>query len=113
MSTLNRREFLVGAASGGACLAAGGAPARPLNIVVILADDLGFGDVHFLNPEHGRLATPNIDGLATEGVTFTDAHSGSSVCSPTRYGIITGRKAAGAVWQLSRRNVAIHRRYLA
>ena len=61
---------------------------RP-NIVYILADDLGYGDVHFLNPERGRIPTPNIDRLATQGVTFTDAHSGSSVCSPTRYGLLT------------------------
>jgi arylsulfatase A-like enzyme len=63
------------------------------NIVLILADDLGFGDVHFLNPQRGRLPTPSIDRLAGEGMTFTDAHSGSAVCSPTRYGILTGRYA--------------------
>jgi arylsulfatase A-like enzyme len=68
-------------------------PPRQPNIVVILADDLGFGDVHFLNPQRGRLPTPHIDRLATKGMTFTDAHSGSAVCSPTRYGILTGRYA--------------------
>src|SRR3954469_10208308 len=60
------------------------------NIVYILADDLGYGDVKCLNPE-GKIPTPNIDRLAAEGVTFTDAHSGSSVCTPTRYGLLTGR----------------------
>ena len=65
---------------------------RP-NIVLILADDLGFGDVHFLNPRRGRLPTPHIDRLATQGMSFRDAHSGSAVCSPTRYGILTGRYA--------------------
>ncbi len=63
------------------------------NIVYILCDDLGYGDVHVLNPERGKIATPNIDRLASEAITFTDAHSGSSVCTPTRYGILTGRYA--------------------
>lgn len=65
---------------------------RP-NIIYILADDLGYGDVHCLNPEHGKIATPHIDRLASQGMVFTDAHSGSSVCTPTRYGILTGRYA--------------------
>lgn len=67
------------------------APATP-NIVVVLCDDLGYGDVRCLNPE-GKIATPHFDRLAREGVSFTDAHSGSSVCTPTRYGLITGRYA--------------------
>ena len=64
--------------------------AKP-NIVVILADDLGYGDVHCLNPQRGNIPTPNIDRLAAQGMTFTDAHSSSSVCTPTRYSILTGR----------------------
>jgi len=60
------------------------------NIIYILADDLGYGDVGLLNPE-SRISTPNLDLLAQEGITFTDAHSGSAVCTPTRYGILTGR----------------------
>lgn len=60
------------------------------NIVYILADDMGFGDVSCLNPD-SKISTPNLDQLAQEGITFTDAHSGSSVCTPTRYGILTGR----------------------
>lgn len=64
--------------------------AAPPNIVYILCDDLGYGDVHCLNPQ-GKIATPNIDRLAAAGMRFTDAHSGSSVCTPTRYGVITGR----------------------
>ncbi len=63
---------------------------RP-NIVLILCDDLGFGDVQCLNPKHGKIKTPNADRLATQGMVFTDAHSGSSVCTPTRYGLLTGR----------------------
>jgi arylsulfatase A len=62
---------------------------RP-NIVYILADDLGYGDVACLNPR-GKIPTPNIDRLASEGMVFTDAHSTSSICSPSRYGILTGR----------------------
>jgi len=60
------------------------------NIIYILADDLGYGDVSCFNP-HSKIATPNIDGLARDGMKFTDAHTSSSVCTPTRYGILTGR----------------------
>lgn len=62
---------------------------RP-NIIYILADDLGYGDISSFNPE-GKIKTPNIDKLAEEGMKFTDAHSPSAVCTPTRYGILTGR----------------------
>lgn len=65
-------------------------PPQP-NLVVVLCDDLGYGDVHCLNPVHGKIATPHADRLAAEGMTFTDAHSASSVCTPTRYGLLTGR----------------------
>lgn len=61
------------------------------NIIYILADDLGYGDVQALNPEHGKIPTPGMDRLAAEGMVFTDAHSSSSVCTPTRYGVLTGR----------------------
>ncbi len=67
-------------------------PSKP-NIVYILADDLGYGDVQCLNPERGKIKTPHLDKLASQGMTFTDAHSGSSVCTPTRYGVLTGRYA--------------------
>jgi arylsulfatase A-like enzyme len=63
---------------------------QPPNIVVILADDLGYGDLRCYN-KASRIPTPHIDGLATQGMRFTDAHSPSSVCTPTRYGILTGR----------------------
>lgn len=66
--------------------------AKP-NIVFMLADDLGYGDVHCLNPQHGKIATPNIDQLASQGITFTNAHADSSVCTPSRYGLMTGRYA--------------------
>ena len=61
---------------------------RPPNIVFILADDLGFGDVGYNGATHVR--TPNIDRLAAEGRRFTDAHSTSAVCTPSRYALLTG-----------------------
>jgi len=98
MSRMNRRTFIK--ASGGGALAlwlSGRMPAaraaeKPKfpNIVYILCDDLGYGDVKCLNTE-GKIPTPTLDKLASQGVIFTDAHSGSAVCSPTRYGIMTGR----------------------
>ncbi len=91
-----RREFLkiivastaVFALSGR--LLADGRRADKPNIVNIIADDLGYGDVRCLNPE-SKIPTPNIDRLAADGIRFTDAHSPSAVCTPTRYGILTGR----------------------
>jgi arylsulfatase A len=68
------------------------ASSKPPNIIFILADDLGYGDVRVMNP-NGKIPTPNIDRIAHAGITFTDAHSPSSVCTPTRYGILTGRYA--------------------
>ena len=61
------------------------------NIVYVLCDDLGYGDVQCLVPNTSKIPTPNADQLAAEGMVFTDAHSGSSVCTPTRYGLLTGR----------------------
>lgn len=60
------------------------------NIVFILADDMGYGDVRALNPE-SKVPTPNLDRIAKQGMIFSDAHSGSAVCTPTRYGVLTGR----------------------
>ena len=62
---------------------------RP-NIIFILADDLGMGDVSCFN-KNGKIATPNIDKIAENGILFTDAHSSAAVCTPTRYGFLTGR----------------------
>jgi len=72
-----------------ATVAAAAAVAKP-NLVYILCDDLGYGDVRAFNAQ-GKIATPQMDRLAREGMIFTDAHSSSAVCSPTRYGILTGR----------------------
>lgn len=73
--------------------ARGGAPTKKPNIVYILCDDLGYGDVHCLNPNRGKIATPYCDKLAQQGMVFTEAHSSSSVCTPSRYSILTGRYA--------------------
>ncbi|NRB52881.1 MAG: sulfatase-like hydrolase/transferase [Saprospiraceae bacterium] len=67
------------------------APTLP-NILFILADDLGYGDVACYNAR-SKIPTPNLDRLAEEGMRFTDAHSPSTVCTPTRYSILTGRMA--------------------
>jgi arylsulfatase A-like enzyme len=68
------------------------AASEPPNIVFILADDLGYGDVGCYNPD-SRIPTPRLDEFATQGMRFTDAHSPSSVCTPTRYALLTGRYA--------------------
>jgi arylsulfatase A-like enzyme len=83
---------LAGAILTASATAALAAEASKPNIVYILADDFGYGDAKCYNPE-SKIATPHIDRLAGEGMRFTDAHSGSAVCSPTRYGILTGRYA--------------------
>lgn len=64
-------------------------PQKP-NIVFIMADDMGFGDVSSYNPK-SRIATPNMDQLASQGIRFTSVHTPASVCTPTRYGLLTGR----------------------
>ncbi len=74
-----------------AALDAADVPAGKPNIVIILADDLGYGDVHSYNTDRGKIPTPHIDQLIAEGMSFTDAHSSSAVCSPTRYTLLTGR----------------------
>ncbi len=89
-------SFLLAVLLGSSCKT--GAPTkqndtiRP-NIVYILCDDLGYGDIKSMSPEYCAFPTPNVDKLATEGMMFTNAHSGSSVCTPTRYGLLTGRYA--------------------
>jgi len=61
------------------------------NIIVINADDMGYGDVQALNPKRGKILTPHMDKLISEGMVFTDAHTTSSVCTPSRYSLLTGR----------------------
>lgn len=105
MVEIQRRDFLKVSTLGAAMLAmpewlkAAGAASGQVtaakkalpNIVYVLCDDLGLGDVHCLNPERGKIPTPNMDRLAGQGMVFSDAHSASAVCTPTRYGILTGR----------------------
>ncbi len=91
---MNRRGFLEISAAGMMALpeiakSIQSMDTRP-NIVYILADDLGYGDLGCCNPD-SKIPTPRIDSLAAAGVRFTDAHSNSAVCTPTRYGILTGR----------------------
>ncbi|MEZ5401082.1 MAG: arylsulfatase [Bryobacteraceae bacterium] len=83
---ITRRTFAQTLAAGAV---AAGASTKP-NIVYILADDLGWGDLGCYNPDT-KIETPNANRLASQGVRFTDMHSPSSVCTPTRYGILTGR----------------------
>ena len=84
-----------------------GRAAQP-NILLILADDLGYGDVGCYNPE-AKAPTPNLDRLAREGMRFTDAHSPSTVCTPTRYSILTGRMGVGEAHALLRQPVEVGR----
>ncbi len=60
------------------------------NIVFILADDMGYGDMNTYNPE-SKINTPNIDSMASEGMKFTDAHAAAAWCTPSRFGLLTGR----------------------
>lgn len=69
------------------------AESPPPNIIFILADDLGYGDIGAYKKQPSKIPTPNVDRIAREGIRFTDAHSPASVCSPTRYALLTGRYA--------------------
>jgi arylsulfatase A len=89
------------------CLASTGrgradGPPRHPNVIVILADDLGYGDLGCYGAT--KIETPHIDRLAREGMRFTDAHAPASVCSPSRYGLMTGR----APWRLGRQGNDYH-----
>jgi arylsulfatase A-like enzyme len=98
---LNRRDFVKAAGLAVAALAlpgcggtsrlpANGHDAKKPNIIFIMADDMGYGDLGCYN-EKSKIPTPNMDTLAADGIRFTDAHSPSAVCTPTRYGVLTGR----------------------
>ena len=106
VDALDRRRFLgaLGAAAAAPRVAAQ-APRLP-NLLYLLADDLGYGDLGCYNPG-SKIPTPNLDRLARQGMRFTDAHSPSAVCTPTRYGILTGRYCwrsrlkSGVLWGYS------------
>ena len=87
-----RRWFLAPTVLLLAALPAHAGPKKPPNIVIILADDMGSGDPRCYNKD-SKIPTPNIDRLARQGMRFRDAHTPSAVCSPTRYGLLTGRYA--------------------
>ena len=87
----NRREFLKTCLGGGSAGAIAGAAERPPNVILILADDLGYGD---LGVYGGEIPTPNLDRLASQGLRFTQAYSAAPVCSPSRVGITTGQYPA-------------------
>ncbi len=86
---MKRRSFL--SLAGGAMAASAAAPARKPNIVLIYADDMDYGDVGCYGATSVR--TPNLDRLAQRGVRFTDAHSSSATCTPSRYSMLTGEYA--------------------
>lgn len=81
---------ILGLAALSVCLFAGAVAAEHPNVVFVLADDLGIGDISATNPEC-KIKTPHLQEMAAQGITFLDAHSSSSVCTPTRYGLLTGR----------------------
>ena len=102
MAVACRRDFLKALGAGAAAMvlprwtAAAASPAsnapvgRKPNIVYILADDMGYGDLGCQNPK-SKIPTPNLDRLAAQSVRFTDAHAPTAVCTPTRYAVLTGR----------------------
>ena len=88
-----RLAFLLAALPAVCCsLAASKTPAadQPPNVILVMADDLGIGDISPTNPAC-KIQTPRLQRMADEGMTFLDAHTSSSVCTPTRYGLLTGR----------------------
>jgi len=102
-SSMNRRQFLKTLGASAAALTLFGCGQRLAkiaenktrerpNVLLILADDLGYGDISCYNQE-SKVVTVNVDKLASEGILFTDTHSPSTVCTPTRYSVMTGRMA--------------------
>lgn len=91
---VNRREFCLGVGAATAATAVRGfakTPSqKPPNIIFVLCDDMGWGDMECNNPL-SAIPTPNANRLAKEGTRWTDMHSGDAVCTPSRYGILTGR----------------------
>lgn len=90
---MNRRSFLTSAATGAPALLKARAPQRP-NILLILADDLGYGDLGCYGQT--RIKTPNLDRLAADGIRFTQAYAGATVCAPSRCCLMTGKHTGHA-----------------
>jgi arylsulfatase A len=92
---MNRRQFLTSTTAGVAAFSpqsrAAADSAKHPNIVLILADDWGYGSANCYGADKRHIRTPNIDRVAAEGVRFTDANTPSSICSPSRYAVMTGR----------------------
>jgi arylsulfatase A len=88
---MNRRAFLAAAAGCAMPVPNASAAASRPNIVLILADDFGYGSPNCYGSSPRHVKTPNMDRIAREGIRFTDANTPSSVCTPTRYGLLTGR----------------------
>jgi arylsulfatase A-like enzyme len=95
--------FLAIAAASQLVVAADSPPAAPPNLVIILADDLGYGDLGCYG--HPTIRTPHLDRMAAEGVRFTDFYAGSSVCTPSRAALMTGRYAPRSGMASIRRRV--------
>ena len=95
---MNRRRFLGGLAAAAVATSTPSllaAARRKPNIVVILADDLGYGDVSSYGAKD--VATPHIDSLARNGLRFTNAHTDAATCTPSRYAMMTGSEPAASV----------------
>lgn len=107
MPSFDRRSFLKTAALGAIATKIAKAQQAFPNIILILADDLGWGDLSCNNPA-SAIPMPNANRLAAQGVNFTDMHSPSAVCTPTRYGLLTGRYCwrtrlkSGVLWGYDR-----------
>ncbi len=99
--------FFIALIGPGLTLPAQAAEEKQPNIVLIMADDMGYGDVQAYN-EDSQIPTPNLNRLATQGMQFLDMHTPSGVCTPTRYGLLTGRYPwrtrlkSGVLWGYSR-----------
>src|SRR6478672_7668179 len=92
MKILNRLTFAQPCLAVLCSLTAAAAPSdgkKPPNVIVILSDDVGWGDVGCYGAT--KIKTPSLDALARDGMRFTDAHASASVCTPTRYSLLTGQ----------------------
>ena len=86
---MRRRDLLIGAGASALSCGAAAGPRRAPNIVLVLADDLGWGDVGVYGAS--AIRTPHLDRMAREGVRLTSAYSSANICTPSRAGLLTGR----------------------